>query len=137
MNPSFSRDKNVTPDADNTVATDDENVDGNDDGTNVAPDTIATDGTDAGTDAGSDAATNDARTEPIDLSTYITGRSSQRYVDSHVRKTYYLRPHLYKRLTRLSERMNVPMSEIVNDALTLFFAHLDEATKGTKKGEKK
>lgn len=74
---------------------------------------------------------------PPDISNYITIRRSERYVDVHVRKTYYIRPELYDRLTRLSKELNIPMSEVVNDALALFFHELDKAAQAKKGATRK
>lgn len=69
--------------------------------------------------------TNDGSPDSI-IDAYKTGEAkTKRYADTHIRKTYYYKPEHHRRLIRLKNSTNKSVSAILEDALTVFFDHLD------------
>lgn len=64
--------------------------------------------------------------------TSYTGKRKKkpRYIDTHVRKTYYFKPDHHRRLVRMSKEHDTSISEILEDALTVFFAYIDAQKRG-------
>ncbi|WP_368491000.1 ribbon-helix-helix domain-containing protein [Clostridium sp. BJN0013] len=52
-----------------------------------------------------------------------------KYVDTHIRKTYYFDKKLFKKMEKLSKKYNIDNSYIINQALELLFEALEENNK--------
>lgn len=67
----------------------------------------------------------------IDILKKVSKRS--KYIDTHIRKTYYFDKKLFRKMEKLSKKYNIDNSYIINQALKLLFETLKENNR--KNGE--
>lgn len=63
-----------------------------------------------------------------DIKTDILKKISKRtrYIDTHIRKTYYFDKKLFKKMEKLSKKYKIDNSYIINQALDLLFKTLEK-----------